>query len=834
MDINDLELAADQLRPRTDPSMFCFQTTAELEPLDQVIGQERAVRSIDFGVDMPSPGYNIFAVGAPGSGRTTAVRSFLDNRARTRKAPDDWCYVYNYVDPRRPQAINLPSGRATALEKQMADLIQQLRRELPLAFEGEHHEERRRELALEMQRKQQQLFQELESYLNERDFALIRSQAGLTIAPMLNDEVLTSEAYQKLDAETRQRFEEFRPQLQEQFDKAMRKARDLDRQAKQRIENINKELAGFVVDNLMAEATESFADCTRVSEYLQGVRSDIVGNVGHFVSDSDEEQPAPMMMAPTKGHWFIRYQVNVLTDTSSCQWAPVVVEDNPTYPRLLGRIEHRAEFGAVVTDFTQIRPGALHRANGGYLIIEAKPLLSNPSAWDGLKRALRSREIKIEEMGQFYGLVSASTLDPDSIPLDVKVVLIGEPHVHQLLYAYDEDFRELFKVQAQFTTTMPRDERSALDYARLVGNLCRQEGLCHYSPEALARLVDESARLADDQFKVTTRFAEVADIVRESAFWAGRNGHEVVLAEDVRMAVDERTHRLDYAAERYLETIQEGLTLIATHGAVVGQINGLSVVQTSNFAFGLPSRITARTFLGRAGVVSIDREVRMSGPIHDKGQLILSSYLASRFAQERPLSMSASLTFEQLYSGVEGDSASSTELYALLSSLSDIPIRQNLAVTGSVNQFGQIQPIGGVNQKIEGFYDTCKSAGLTGDQGVLIPASNARHLMLHEDVVKAVRENKFHIYTVSTIEQGIELLTGVLAGEPDKEGAYPEGSVYAAVQAKLIEYADAIKSEAEEEPKERQEDEEAPRVTDGEGGEDEPDEAPEDAPEESE
>jgi lon-related putative ATP-dependent protease len=805
MDIRERELKPEQLRPRTDPSLFHFLSTAELQPLEQVIGQERAVRSIDFGVDMPSQGYNIFAVGASGSGRTTAVHKYLHSRAIARPAPAEWCYVYNFDAPQRPLAVNLPAGRAAILEKLMAQLVSQLRREFPRTFEGEHYEQRRRELMLEMQAKQQPIFQELEHYLNERGFALIRSQAGLTIAPMIDGEVLTSEAYQKLDPEVRQKFEEQRPQLQEQFDRTMRNARELDRQAKLRIENINGEMAGYVVDNLMAEVIEAFSDCPRVKQYLTAVRQDIVSNVGQFVPSPDEEASPLALFGPSKERWYLRYQVNVLASTGSCPCAPVIIEDNPTYPRLIGRIEHHAELGAMVTDFTQIRAGALHRANGGYLVVEAKTLLINPLAWDGLKRALRTRAIKIEEMGQFYGMVSATTLDPEPIPLDIKVVLIGEPQIYQLLHAYDEDFRELFKVQAQFAATMPRDQQTAEQFALLVGNLCRDEGLRPFGPEALAQVIDESSRLADDQVKVTTRFGEVADIVREASHWAGRGDHPVVLADDVRTAVAERTYRLSYAAERTVEMIQEGLTLIATDGEAIGQINGLSVVQTGNYAFGIPSRITARTFLGRAGVVSIDREVKMSGPIHDKGQLILSSYLASCFAQKRPLSMSATLTFEQLYSGVEGDSASSTELYALLSALADAPIKQSLAVTGSVNQFGQVQPIGGVNEKLEGFFDACSSQGLTGEQGALIPASNVRHLMLREDVVEAVKQGRFHICAVSRIEEGIELLTGRPAGAPNEEGEYPEGSVYAAVAAKLAAYADASKEHHDREP-ERQDD----------------------------
>lgn len=803
MEAKDRELQPEQLRRKSDPSMFSFESTAGLPPLQQVIGQERAVRAIDFGTEIPSHGYNIFAVGPAGSGRTTAVRQFLDRRATQRPGPSEWCYVYNFEDPRRPSTVELPPGRASQLRRQMAELVQQLQREIPRTFEGELYEERRREVTLEMQRRQQELYQSLEQYLNERGFALIRTQMGLAIAPMLEGEALSAEAYQRLDPEVKKKFEAYRPELQEQFDKTMRQARELDREAKQAIESINSELAGFVVDNPMSDLRESFSDCPKVLAYLDAVRRDAVQNVSSFLPIPEGEQtPFAAGQAGPRRRWLNRYEINVVAEAGDCRCAPVVIEDNPTYPNLIGRIEHRAEFGAIVTDFTQIRAGALHRANGGYLIVEAKSLLANPLAWDGLKRALRNREIKIEEMAQFYGLVAASTLVPEPIPLDVKVVIIGEERIHRLLHAYDEDYRELFKVKAQFATQMSRDEKTAAEYAQLVGDLCRNEGLRHFDPTAVARLLDEAARLAGDQQKLTTRFADVADLVRESSFLASRAGREVVISDDVRAAVDERTYRRSYAAERYVEMIQDGVILIDTSGAIVGQVNGLSVTQAADLSFGLPSRITAKTFVGRAGVVSIDREVKMSGPIHDKGQLILSSYLSGRFAQKKPLTMSASLTFEQLYRGVEGDSASSTELYALLSVLSQVPIKQSLAVTGSVNQLGQVQAIGGVNAKIEGFFDVCEARGLTGDQGVLIPSSNVRHLMLRDDVVDAVVNGEFHIYSVSTIEEGLQILTGISPGEASEDGSYPEGTIYALVQARLDEYAEGMKREAAEEEEE--------------------------------
>jgi len=790
----------EQLRKSVDASRFAWESTEELEPLEAIIGQDRAVRAIGFGVDIDSEGYNIFAVGPPGSGRTTAVRQFLERRAAERPQPDEWCYVHNFQDPRRPKALSLAPGRAATLRDGMEEVIEQLEQEIPRAFEGEFYEQKRREILLGFQERQQELLHQLERYLNERNFALIRGQMGLAIAPVVDGQVLSAEEYEQLAPEQKRVFESHRPQLQEQYDKTMRQTRELDRERRQSIEKLKTEMAGFVADQVMEELIETFADNQGVAEYLKAVRDDIVQHADEFMPGGKEDPQAFLMqrlgVTPSTR---TRYTVNMLTSDCGETCAPIVIEDNPTYHNLIGRIEHRSQFGAMFTDFTQIRAGTLHRANGGYLVAEAKNVLANPLAWDALKRALRSKRIKIEEIAQFYGLVATVTLEPEPIPLDIKVVLIGDERLYQLLYALDEDFRELFKVKAEFALRADLDDDLADSYVRFIGDLCRREGLPAFASDAAARVIEETSRYAEDQEKATVRMAQVADLIREAAYWARQAGHAPVSAEDVRKAIDERVTRQEAAAERYRKSIAEGSIFIDTQGEVVGQINGLSIVQAGNFAFGIPSRVTARTFMGRSGIASIDREVKMSGPIHDKGQLILSSYLASHFAQDQSLTLSASLTFEQLYSGVEGDSASSTELYALLSSLADVPIKQNLAVTGSVNQLGQVQPIGGVNAKIEGFYDVCREAGLTGDQGVLIPRANLRNLMLREDVVEAVREGKFHIYAVSRVEEGIELLTGVPAGEADKDGEYPEGTIYARVRAKLKKYAANIRKTSKDE-----------------------------------
>lgn len=789
MDHAMLELLPDQVRRFTDPAQFAFQTTAELADLEKIIGQDRAVRAISFGVDIQSQGYNIFAVGPSGSGRTTAVRQFLDRRTVTHPLPREWCYVYNFADPRRPHAISLPLGQGLVLRKEMIELVDQLRLDIPRAFEGEVFEQRRREIVLDLQRKQQILLQELDIYLSQRGFSLIRSQTGMAIAPVIEGKVLSGEDYDKLKPEEKTKFEAFRPELQEQFDKTMRLTRQIDREGRKAIDQVTHDMAGFIVDQTLEELREKFKDLPAVLDYLSAVRSDAIENADNLLVGPEDEKPSSFGPSAPRDSFLKRYQINVLANTPQGQNAPIVVEDNPTYSNLIGRIEHTAEFGTMVTDYTQIRAGALHHANGGYLIVDAKNLLSNTLAWDALKRSIRNRQVKIEEMAQYYGLVATASLEPEPIPLDVKVVIIGDEQVYDLLYTYDEEFKDLFKVKAQFVSQIQLNTQTAQDYAQFIGTLCRQENLRHFNSHAVSYIIDEAARLVEDQRRISTRLSQVADLIRESSFWAEKAGHDVVQVDDVRSTTQERTYRRNYAAERYREVILDGVMLVQVTGErKIGQINGLSVIQAASYEFGIPSRVTAKTYIGRSGIVSIDREVKMSGPIHDKGQLILSAYLSGRFAQRHPLSISASLAFEQLYSGVEGDSASSTELYALLSSLAELPIRQDLAVTGSVNQFGTVQAIGGVNAKIEGFYDLCCARGLTGTQGVMIPASNVRHLMLREDIVQSVGNGQFHIYAVSTIEEGIELLTGVAAGELDSEGHYPEGSLYSRIEAKLEAY----------------------------------------------
>ncbi|MGW8250398.1 MAG: Lon protease family protein, partial [Anaerolineales bacterium] len=617
-------------------------------------------------------------------------------------------------------------------------------------------------------------------------------------APIIKGEVVTPEQFNELEEERRKEIENKQSELQDEMRETIRKVQGLQQEAKEEIRKLDKEVVGYSVAHLIERLKEKYADLEEIVDFLEQVQQDILKNVEELkqaeqLEEAQQQNPLLAMQSSNKPS-YDQYRVNLIVDHCDTKGAPVVVESNPTYSNLVGRIEHQAQFGALVTNFNMIKAGALHQANGGYLIIDARDVLTKPLAWDGLKRALKEKKITIESMYQAYGAISTRTLDPEPIPLDEKVVVIGSPMIYYLLYSLDEDFRELFKVKADFSVQMDWTDDAVDEYAQFIGTICKEEGLKHFAPSGVAKIIEQSSRMIADQRKLATQFGDIVDLIRESSYWAGQNGNRYVQEEDVRQAIDEKIYRSNKLEERIQEMIEDETILIDTQGEVAGQVNGIAVLPLGDYMFGKPSRITARTYVGKAGVVNIDREIELGGRIHNKGVMILTGYLGGQFAMDLPLAFSASITFEQSYEEVEGDSASSAELYALLSSLSGYPVQQNLSVTGSVNQRGQVQAIGGVNQKIEGFFDVCKLSGLTGDQGVLIPQSNVKHLMLREDVVDAVKEGRFHIYPVSTIDQGIEVLTGKEAGERDEDGNYPEGTVYHAVQTRLRALAGKVQS----------------------------------------
>jgi lon-related putative ATP-dependent protease len=795
------ELIADELYQETTFNRVSFETTADLEDLDTVLGQPRAVDAMEFGVGIAARGYNIFALGPAGTGKRAVVSQYFEQRAADGRVPPDWCYVNNFDEPHRPRAISLPSGQATDFRQDMETLIEELEAALSGAFESEEYEARKQSIASEFQERQSQSFEQLQERARERGVALLRTPGGLAFAPMREGEVMSAEEIQGLSEEERKRLEGEVEELQGELQKIVRQVPGWQRGIQERLKELNREIAQYAVGGLIDDLRQKYRDNEKIVQHLDAVQKDVVQNArGVLAGEEEQANLSAMLRGLSGGQQTVsesplmrRYRVNVVVSHSEPQGAPVVYEDNPTYQNLIGRVEHQAQLGALVTDFNLIKAGALHKANGGYLILDARKVLLQPYAWEGLKRVLQSREIRIESVGQMLSLITTTSVEPEPIPLDVKVALFGDPEIYYLLYYYDPDFAELFKVSADFASQMDRNDENQELFARMIATLVRRENLQPFARSGVARILEQSARMLGDADKLSVHMRDISDLLRESSYWASQNGNTAVTAADVERAVDARIYRSDRIRERVQESIQRNILLIDTREERVGQVNGLSVLQLGNFAFGQPSRITARVWLGKGNVINIEREVEMSGPIHSKGVLILSGFMGERYATDTPLALSASLVFEQSYAGIEGDSASSAELYALLSAIAGVPIKQSLAVTGSVNQHGQVQAIGGVNQKIEGFFDVCKAQGLTGDQGVLIPASNVQHLMLRRDVVDAVREGLFHVYSVDSIDRGMEILTGVPSGEKDEEGNYPRDSINYLVARRLEKMAERSK-----------------------------------------
>jgi len=810
MDVKTLQ--PEELYHRCDPASLGFETTDEVEELTTIIGQPRAEASLQFGIGIQREGYNVFALGEPGTGKQTLTRKLLDARAADEQPPADVCYVNNFDEPHKPRILVMQPGRGKELAEDMKNMIEEVRNALRAAFENEEYQNRRQSIAREFQEKQQQAFEELQKKADEYGLSPLRTPSGLVFAPVKDGEVVPPDEFDNLSEEERKELEKKASDMQAEAQKIFQKLPQWQREIREKQKELNREVIGYAVGPVLEELRNKYEDNESAIEYLKNVEKDIIENAPALLQqegESQEEQGQGQaqghqqasrmrMTAPGEGPdmespALRRYRVNLVVDNSRTTGAPVVFEDNPTYQNLVGRVEHLAQMGALLTDFNMIRAGALHRANGGYLILDALKILQQPFAWEGLKRALRSKQIKIESPGQMYSLISTVSLEPEPVPLRVKVVMLGIPMLYYLIRHYDPEFGELFKVGADFSYRMDRDEESQQSYSRLIATAVHKEGLRPFDSGAVARVIEHSARTVGDSQKLSMHMQGLVDLLRESDYWAGENGNGTVRKQDVQTAIDSWIFRSDRLREAVQEQIQRDILYIDTVGETPGQINGLSVIQLGDFAFGRPNRITARVRLGKGEVIDIEREVAMGGPIHSKGVLILAGFLGERYAVHQPLALSASLVFEQSYGGVEGDSASSAELYSLLSAISGVPIRQSLAVTGSVNQHGRVQPIGGVNEKIEGFFDTCKARGLTGEQGVLIPEANVQHLMLRRDVIEAVEQGRFAIYPVRTIDQGIEILTGMPAGEPDEEGNYPEDSVNGKVHRRLAEMAQARK-----------------------------------------
>jgi lon-related putative ATP-dependent protease len=788
------ELSAEKIRRECTSNLMRCETTQELTPLKEIIGQERAVRALKFGLEIKDRGFNMYVAGFPGTGRTTAVKNFVEDLARTRPVPYDWCYVNNFHNQYEPKAMKLPAGKGRHLRDDMGTFVSEAQRTLPKAFESEDYGTRRAVAIKTVEEERQKLIAQLTKQAQEQGFILQASPVGWLMIPVIKGKPVNDQEFIALDPKIRDGIEKKRQQLTDQFTSAMRQLRELEGKTDEALKKLNRDVALFAIGHMVADLKEEYKGFPDVITYIDAVQTDILSNLPHFIKEPAEESPPlPFPTRWMKETPFKKYEVNVIVDNSDVSGAPVVTEFNPTYQHLFGRIEKEAQFGALVTDFTMIHGGTLHKANGGYLILPVEELLRNPFSYEGLKRALKNDHIVIEEAEETLGFIATKSLKPEPIPLNVKVILIGDPYLYQQLYSLDMDFNQLFKVKADFDTTMDRTEENVQQYAAFVCTLCQKENLKHLDGSGLAKLIEHSSRLAEDQQKLSTRFAEVADTIREANFYATQDNSEVVTGTHVKKAIEEKVYRSKLIQEKIDEMIERGILLIDTEAASVGQVNGLSVINLGDFEFGSPSRVTASVGLGREGVIDIEREAKTGGPIHTKGVLILSGYLNEKYAQDKPLSLSARLVFEQNYEGVEGDSASSTELYSILSALSQLPIKQNLAVTGSVNQKGEVQAIGGVNEKIEGFFEVCKAKGLTGKQGVMMPESNVQNLMLKEEIVDAVKEGKFHIISVKTIDEGIEALTGVKAGGKQKDGTFEEGTVNDRVDKRLKQMAEKLK-----------------------------------------
>jgi lon-related putative ATP-dependent protease len=790
-------LPAARLRRACDLVSLAFATTADLEPIDGLVGQARAVEAVGVGAKIDKKGFNLFVIGPNTLGMQDAVKAMLAEDARARPSPSDWVYVNNFAKPDKPIAIKLPPGRAPSFQSAMHKLVEDLKIAAPVAFQSEDYQARRSAIDEALQKKQLDAFSALRQKAGEKNVLLLRTPIGFALAPSQNGQVAPPDEFSQWPESRRQQAQADIEALESELEHIVRQIPQWDKQRRDDLRALNRETAKFAVDHLVEETAAAFADVEPVARHIETVRADLIENVPMFVATSESEGASE---GPLQGVAFDRYEVNVLITQNGAPGAPIVEELHPTLGNLIGRIDYVSTHGVLMTNFRLIKPGAAHRASGGYLLIDARSLLIEPFSWTALKRALRRGEIMIEDVGRFLGLTSTVSLEPDPIPLDVKVVLFGDRLLYFLLSAYDPDLGEHFKVLADFEDDIPRTAESEATFARLVGSLARRDGLRPLDAQATARVVEHAARLADHSGKLSLKVNDLREALIESDLCAREAGRGVITRADVERALQARIRRTSRLHDRTQEAIIERVALIATEGTRIGQVNGLSVIEIGEFAFGRPTRITCQARPGGGKVVDIEREVELGGPIHSKGVLILSGFLAGRYALDTPMSLFASLVFEQSYGGVEGDSASSAELYALLSALAEAPIRQDLAVTGSINQHGDVQAIGGVNEKIEGFFDICTARGLTGKQGVLIPAANVQHLMLRADVVEACAEGRFAIYPVTTIDEGVALLTGLEAGVRQADGLFAPGSLNRRVEDRLRAFAEVRKNFGKETP----------------------------------
>jgi lon-related putative ATP-dependent protease len=773
-----------------------FRTTDELKPIKGLVGQSQATEALQFGVDIHSEGYNLFVLGPAGYGRHSGVKDYLDTLAKKKPVPPDLCYVNHFKDTYKPCLLKLPAGMGHRLVEAMDRLVEDFRNSVPAAFENDKYRMRRQEIEHEVAEQQDKALEAIKQRAKKRHINLIQTPSGIALSPTKNGEILDQDAFRKLPEKERKKIQRDMVVLQADIEKIIHQVPRIRRAIQRKVKDLNQSVTRAAVIGLVEDVKSAFQDQPAVLDYLNRVLEDVVEYAEElFLSkEASGGVPGGGQVDEASAFNLTRYRVNLLVDHRSSKGCPVLYEDNPCYNNLLGRVEHLSHMGTLLTDFTLIKPGMLHQANGGYLVIDAMQLLQQPFAWDSLKRCLRSREIRIESLGQSLSLVSTVSLEPEPIPLDIKIVLVGDRMLYYLLHDLDPEFSKFFKVAVDFSDQMDRTPKNIGLYARLIATLIRKKELLAFDRSAVARVVEESSRMVEDAEKLSMEIRCIADLLQESHHWAKSKGARLVRASHVGQAIAHQQRRLGRVPDRWREETLRGSFHIATTGTCVGQINGLSVIQLGGHAFGHPGRITAQVRMGGGEVVDIEREVDLGGPLHSKGMMILSGYLMGQYVPDQPLSLAASIVFEQSYHGVDGDSASSAELYALLSALAQVPIRQSLAVTGALSQLGEVQAIGGVNEKIEGFFDLCAARGLTGEQGVLIPESNVKNLMLRPSVVDAVRQGKFHIYPIQNVHQGIECLTGLRAGQRGANGRFPKNTLNGLVEQRLIDFAEKSRS----------------------------------------
>ncbi len=789
------ELKHTEVYKKCDLSNLGFKNTDEIGGCDQLIGQDRAVRALNFGLGMNNRGYHIYIAGKSGVGKSTSVKHMLETISKDKPQPFDWCYVYNFIDPTEPKVFTLPTGTGKLFKKDMEDFIELLKENLPKAFETKEYEEEKQKLTNIFQRDKNILFDELQEFAKTEEMQVQFTPTGIVTIPIVGGKPITQEDYTKLDDSFKEIIRKRKEVVENEISSVVKKVRKMDQEFMDKVKELEKKVALFAVQNIVDNLREKYTDKQQILDYLSEVQKHILENIYTFLPDSGSNAPPGFPVAmPKPEPTFTEYKVNVFIDNSNTEGAPVIFETHPTYTNLFGSIEREARFGALVTDFTMIHAGSIAKANGGYLVVEANDLFKYPLVWDSLKKVLENRELRIEDVSQHYGLMSTVGMRPEPMELNVKVIIMGNPQIYNLLYTYDEDFRKLFKVKADFDSVVKKDDDILYKYCCLIKSLAEKEKLKSFDRSGVEAIIEYSTRIAGDQDKLSVQFGAISKIIKEANYWSEVNGNnKSIKRKDVQRAIDEMVHRSNMIEEKIREMITDGNIMIDTEGQTVGQINGLAVYNMGDYAFGKPSRITCETFMGSDGLVNIERRAKLSGNIHDKGVLILNGYIGANYAQKIPLSLSASLGFEQSYEMIDGDSASAAELVTLLSSLAEAPIKQCFAITGSVNQKGQIQPIGGVNEKVEGFYHVCKEKGLTGKNGVLIPHQNVKNLMLKKEVIEAVKNKKFHVYPIETIDDALEILTGMKTGTKDKDGNYKENTINFLVNKKLSEFAKEYK-----------------------------------------